>query len=97
MFIELDDGNGIVEITDEEAAVLAVWIISSQAHIHVHYWANGVAQLIDAKESSWALAKESNDLTQWMNHAALFAWSPFFTGLSQDKAADMFENNMNQG
>ena len=29
-----------------------------QAHIHVHYWANGVAQLINAKKSSWPLAKE---------------------------------------
>ena len=69
----------------------------SHAHVHVHYWANGVAKLINSKESNWNLAKESNDVTQWMNHAALFAWSPFFVGMPQELAVDMFQNNINQG
>ena len=30
---------------------------SVHTHPHVHYWANGVAQLINANESSWLLAK----------------------------------------
>ena len=65
--------------------LLNLYFQGTQAHIHVHYWANGVAQLIDAKESSWSLAKESNDVTQWMNHAALFAWSPFYLGINQGR------------
>ena len=65
MYVEMDDGKGLYEVIDEnsetceEAAVLAMFIFSIHTHIHVHYQANGVAQLINAKKSSWPLAKES--------------------------------------
>ena len=102
MFIEIDDGKGLREVIDEnpetfeEAAVLAMLIISVYAHTHVHYWANGVGQLINAKESSWQLAEESNNVTQWMNHAAGFA-SWFFTGTTPGIMANLINNNMRQG
>ena len=56
MFIKMEDGKGLREVIDEnpetceEAAVLAMFIISGYAHTHVHYWANGVGQLINAKQ-----------------------------------------------
>ena len=56
MFIEMEDGKGLREVVDEnpetceEAAVLAMFIFSAHSHTHVHYWANGVGQLINAEK-----------------------------------------------
>jgi len=61
MNIGLGDGKGIFEVVDEtpeqceEAAVLALFIASIYTHPHVHFWSNGVAQLIDGK-SNWKVA-----------------------------------------
>ena len=103
MFIDLGDGKGIVEVVDEtpetceEASVLALIIASIYTHPHVHFWANGVAQLIDADgPSNWKLAKESNDVTQWMNHAAIFA-SWFFFGNTMEDMANILHHNIKEG
>ena len=102
MYIEMDDDQGLREVVDknpetiEEATVLALFIASMYTHPHVHFWANGVAQLIDANESSWPLAKESNNVTQWMNHAAVFA-SWFFLGNTAKDMANILHHNVKQG
>ena len=103
MFVEMDDGKGLREVVDEnsntceEAAVLALFIASVYAHPHVHYWANGVAQLIDTENgSNWELAEESNNVTQWMNHVAVFA-SWFFCGNTADDMANVLHHNAKQG
>ena len=52
MFIDMGDGHGVREVVDEtpetfeEAVMLALVIASFYAHPHVHYWSNGVAQLV---------------------------------------------------
>ena len=52
MFIDLNDGLGIREVKDEtsktcdEAAVIALIIVTVFTHSHIHFWANGVAQVL---------------------------------------------------
>ena len=51
MVIELDDGLGLREVKDDhpdtcdEAAVIALIIVTAYTHSHIHFWANGVAQV----------------------------------------------------
>ena len=53
MFINMGDGQGVWKVVDEtpetfeEAVMLALVIASFYAHPHVHYWSNGVAQLMN--------------------------------------------------
>ena len=53
MFIDMGDGQGVREVVDEtlhtfkESVMLALVIASFYAHPHVHYWSNGVAQLMN--------------------------------------------------
>ena len=104
MFIDMGDGQGVREVVDEtpdtfeEAVMLALVIASFYAHPHVHYWSNGVAQLINTtnEESNWDLAEESNNVTQWMNHAAVFA-SWFFYGNTASDMANILQHNLSQG
>lgn len=81
------------EVTDsEEAAVVASMIFAIYTHPQVHWWANGATQL----EGSWKLAKESSDITQWMNEAATYkSW--WFIGNSAAMMANIINNNANQG
>ena len=51
MLIKLDDGLGLREVKDEtpetcdEAAIIALIIVTAFTHSHIHFWANGVAQV----------------------------------------------------
>ena len=68
------------------------------SHPHIHYWANGIAQLINTKDpkSAWSLAKESSDMTQYVNQAATHG-SAAFIGNNSMVMANMLSHNMNQG
>lgn len=104
MFIKTDGDNELCEVADqtaetcEEAAIIAMVIISVYAHPHVHFWANGVAQLTKTKDpnAAWTLAKESNDVTQFMNAAGIFS-SGSYVGTSVETMTKILKHNLNQG
>ena len=50
----------------------------------------------DDGQSNWKLAKESNDDTQWMNHATVFA-SLIFFGNTSEEMVNILHHNMKQG
>ena len=105
MTLLMDDGLGehrVVGPEDddiEEAVVIANTIASLYAHFHIHWWANGTAQLINPTDPAdrWDLAQESNDITQWMNNAASYG---SYGGIGVGSAAvmaDILSHNGAQG
>ena len=106
MKLLMDDGLGEHNVADansgadiEQAVVISNAVVSLYAHIHVHWWANGTAQLIKPtrKCDAWSLAKESNAVTQWMNNAASYG---SYGGIGVGSAAvmaDILSHNGSQG
>ena len=94
MKLLMEDGQGEHNVADanspdiEQAVVISNTVVSLYAHVHVHWWANGTAQLIKPtrKSDAWSLAKESNDLTQWLNNAAVYG---FYGGIGLGSPAVM--------
>ena len=85
----------------EEAVVIANAVVSLYAHIHVHWWANGTAQLIKNKTKNpadeWSLANKSNNVTQWMNNAATYGSYGGIGVGSPAVMADILSHNGSQG
>ena len=78
MFIELEDGLGLQEVVDDdvehgntcsEAAAIFMIVGALSTHPHLHFWSNGVGQLIKTKDpkSAWPLAKTSSEITEYIN------------------------------
>ena len=105
MKILMDDGLGEHVVVDkdstdiEEASCIVITVISVYAHVHLHWWANGTAQLINPTDpaDAWSLAEESNALTQWMNNAASYGSYRGIGVGSQAVMADMLSHNGSQG
>jgi hypothetical protein len=76
----------------DEIAAICVQLATIGTHIHVHWWANGVADLLP----DWPLAQESSDITQWMNHQATESAPPLI-GITQATLLDIFNQNIQLG
>ena len=111
MFIELEDGLGLLEVVDDpdddvegngntiaEAGVICMIVGALSTHPHLHFWSNGVGQLINTKDpkSSWRLAKTSSEVTEWIN-ASPTAGTASFLATSKEAVVNVIAWNMNQG
>ena len=108
MFIELEDGLGLREVVDDdnnieggkgntiaEAAVICMLVAALSTHTQLHFWSNGIGQLIQTKDpkSAWKLAKTSSEITEWVNSGD----GSFFLGASREAMVNAITWNMNQG
>ena len=109
MFIELEDGLGMREVIDDdveggnnnscaEATVICMVLGTLVTHPHLHFWSNGVGQLIKTKDpkSAWKLAKTSSEVTEYIN-ASPTGGTASFMGTSKEALVNVIAWNMNQG
>ena len=92
MFIELEDGLGLREVVDDdvennegtcsEAVVISTIVGALTTHPHLHFWSNGVGQLINTEDpkSAWPLAKTSSEITEWINSSPTTSGTASFLG-----------------
>ena len=90
MFIELEDGLGLREVVDDdiegngntiaEAGVICMIVGALSTHPHLHFWSNGVGQLIKTKDpkAAWALAKTSSEVMTLIPILTFFSFSFYF-------------------
>ena len=78
----------VIDDIDEKAVILHR-LFEIKSHVHVHWWANSVAQL----RGRWSLADESNSVTQWMNNASTFQ-SGYSFGVDHETFAALLFNNV---
>ena len=107
MFIELEDGLGLQEVVDVadiengntcgEAAVIFMIVGALCTHPHLHFWSNGVGQLIRTKDpkSAWPLAKTSSELTEWINSSPTSGTASFL-GASTETLGEGIKNFFNK-
>jgi len=80
-----------MEVHGEEASIIAQAIFAIYTHPHVHWWANGAAQL----QGKWQTCKLSTDMTQWMNMASTWiSW--IFIGNTAATMSGIISHDMDQ-
>ena len=105
LLIRVDKTEELFEIKEldprfcTEASAILLLVFSYWTHPHVHYWANGVAQLTkpDDPKLHWKLAKESNNVTQWINLASVHSSILYIGNETIDVTAHTITSALNNG